>query len=338
MVGSSISTFPSLPSVSVLVREELIDRLLIQELACDDAFARWFVPRCTGGEAGEGKIVELNQSRTRRGRETDVEVHWRRSDGQRLLILIENKIEAAFQPQQLEDYHARGQGLVRENKIDKYCVALLAPSKYLSSSLHTTKADVRVPYEDLLLYFAQHAGLDIRHAYAARIFEQAIGKGSRVYRGVADLAVTDFWSQYLVRFSRALPGWAPKKAKGADGSRPENSDIVYLYPPDKSLRGLGIAHKLKRRELELSFAGIGNLSDEFEQYLGSRVRPPASLEWSGATRAVRRTVPRVSPWDPFAGQLLEVDVAIGAADELVKWFMPHAEWWRAFRKRASSMK
>jgi hypothetical protein len=291
--------------------------------------------RCLGSGSHTGLLLELNQSRTRRGRETDVEVHWRRPDGTRVLLLIENKIEAAFQPEQLEDYHSRGQGLVREGKADKYIVVLLAPHAYLTSSAQSSKADVQVPYEDLSSYFNRNATVDVRHAYAARIFEQAIGKGQRVYVGVADQAVTGFWGAYLQRFNAALPGWAPKKALGADGARPEKSDIIYLYPPDRSLRGLRIAHKLKRRELELSFEGIGDLADEFEAYLLPRVPPRASVEWSGAKGAVRRSVPRVSPWDPFTPQVGDVDTAIAVAKELVDWFGQHAEWWKAFRMRAS---
>lgn len=317
----------------MLVREELIDRLLIQELACNKPFAGWFLERCAGRAASRGELVELNQSRTRRGRETDVEVHWRGEDGRRLLLLIENKIEAAFQPEQLEDYHERGKGLIRDGKTDEYRVVLLAPRAYLTSSPQSRTADLLLPYEEVRAFFDTQSHADVRHAYAEHIFAQAIGKGQRQYVGVADRAVTGFWGAYLSRFNEALPGWAPKKALGVDGARPEKSDIIYLYPPDDTLRGLRIAHKLKRRELELSFEGIGTRATAFQEYFAPHVPRGSSLEWSGAKGAIRRAVPRVSPWDPFDPQVKEVDEAIVAAAELVAWFAPHADWWREFRRR-----
>lgn len=323
-----------LPTISVLIREELIDRLLIQELACDSAFTSWFISRCLRETADSGRLVELNQSRTRRGRETDVEVHWRRANGRLVVLLIENKIDAAFQSEQLEDYHERGKGLVRDGKVDEYRVVLLAPRLYLASSPQSQKADEQVPYEELSAYFDAKAPVDVRHAYAARIFAQAIGKGQRIYVGVADRAVTDFWGAYLDRFSKALPGWGPKKANWANGARPEKSDIIYLYPPDRTLPGLRIAHKLKRRELELSFEGIANQEAEFEAYFAQRLPMNAALEWSGAKGAIRSELPRVSPWDPLEPQAREVDTAIAVAAGLVEWFAPHADWWRGFRARA----
>ncbi len=314
----------------------MVDRLLIQELACDPDFAAWFISRCSARPNEAGRITELNQSRTRRGRETDVEVHWTRDDGTRLLILIENKIEAAFQMEQLEDYHLRGQGMTREKKCEDYRVALLAPKVYLKASPKSGLADIQISYEDLRTHFADHPQRGVRREYVVMLMDQAVAKGSRQYVGVADLAVTNFWSQYTARFNAILPGWAPRQARGAGGARPEKSDIVYLYSPDATLAGLRLAHKLKLRQLELSFEGVASLAGEFETYISKNIRPPATLEWSGAKGAVRRVVPRVSPWDPFTGQEAAVDRAVAIAAELEHWFRPHAGWWREFRARAKS--
>lgn len=316
------------PAFSLLVREELIDRLLIQELICDPQFAKWFTGRVLGRPACLGA---LHQSKTRRGRETDVEVHCVLPDsGERVLILVENKINAAFQPEQLEDYHFRGQGLVRDGKCDRYVTVLMAPSRYLSGTSKNV-ADLHLPYEELLAQFDSTAALSAHSQYAAEVVMRAIGKGERVYQGVADLAVTDFWSQYLAHFQRSLPGWAPHAAKGTNGGRPEKSDIVYLYPPGRGTKGLRITHKLKKRELELSFEGIGNRKAEFEAMLRPHIRPPMTLEWSGAKGAVRVAVPRVSPWDPLAPQLEEVNTAIAHAKRLVDWFEPLRDAWLRFR-------
>lgn len=325
-----------LPTISVLIREELIDRLVIREIACDPAFARWFVERC-GVRVLDGRVTELNQSRTRRGRETDVEIHWTADDGHRLLLLVENKINAAFQPEQLEDYHARGQGMIRSGKVDEYRVVLLAPHRYLArSASDAAKADVQIAYEDMRAFFDESAERSIRHAYSCNILANAIGKGEHKYTTIADVAVTGFWDHYLESFHTALPGWTPKKAQGVKGARPEKSDIIYVYPPDKTQRGLRIAHKLKKGVIELSFEGAGQYKAEFEEYMIPRVTAECTVAWSGAKGAVRRSVPRVSPWDPFEPQMQDVEAAIGAAAELVQWFSPHNEWWRAFRARPSN--
>lgn len=317
-----------MPEFSLLVREELIDRLLIQELVCDERFAEWFTTRVLGTPA---EVRELHQSRTRRGRETDVEVHCvLPASGERVLVLVENKIDAAFQPEQLEDYHFRGQGLTREGKCDRYVVVLMAPQGYLASAGNRA-ADRHLSYEDLAAAFRAAPPENAHARYAAIVLDRARNKGARQYEGVADIAVTDFWGQYLEHFQRTLPGWAPHVAKGAAGGRPEKSDVIYLYSADPQLKGVRIAHKLKRRELELSFEGIGERKAEFEAMMRPYVRPPMMLDWSGAKGAIRIAVPRVSPWDPLQPQLAEVNDAIEKASQLVEWFQPRREEWRRFR-------
>jgi hypothetical protein len=109
--------------------ERDIDVWLAEELRINEYFCRWFLRKLGTDEAA----LSLPAYRTRvsvmddAGRETDVEALFRISDGETYAVLIEDKIKAGFQPNQMEDYLYRGERGKRDGKWKDFAVVTFAP-------------------------------------------------------------------------------------------------------------------------------------------------------------------------------------------------------------------
>lgn len=81
-------------------------------------------------ESEGGEFVTARRSVTTRSGETDVQAEWRHASGNRLHVLVELKLAAAFQPKQGERYRARAEtGSARALRVK---TVLLAPKAYLA--------------------------------------------------------------------------------------------------------------------------------------------------------------------------------------------------------------
>ena len=78
-------------------------------------------------------MLAVGQSVVQDGRETDVEVLLDAGASGRLLVFVEDKITAAMQPFQLEDYQARGRRNVRRGRCSRFAVVLCAPADKMES-------------------------------------------------------------------------------------------------------------------------------------------------------------------------------------------------------------
>ena len=98
------------------VYERHLDLLLAEELECNLRFARWFLERCVGvvpdGEIDVSVIVghvdDMVGDASNAG-EDDLFIEARSAAGERLVVLVENKIDAVFQERQVERYLARAE-------------------------------------------------------------------------------------------------------------------------------------------------------------------------------------------------------------------------------------
>ncbi len=96
------------------VQERDIDLLLIEELWSNTDFQIWFLSKSIIFSQLESKgaiLKNVSHSVSGLGKckgETDILIDFQLYDGIRLRIMIENKINADFMPQQLERYKERG--------------------------------------------------------------------------------------------------------------------------------------------------------------------------------------------------------------------------------------
>lgn len=153
------------------VREKYTDILLAQLLDSSDDFREWFTAYTTSGqEVAEYYGVRCNEANY--GRETDLMFGFKGANGDDYLVLIENKIKAQEQPNQLHDYHDRGESYVERGVCDQYLVCLFAPRDWVIPEVKA-KVDQLLLYEDVMdrLETLDHDGAE----FTLTVLSQSVG-------------------------------------------------------------------------------------------------------------------------------------------------------------------
>jgi hypothetical protein len=169
--------------------ERDIDVWLAEELRFNAPFCRWFLEK-----AGVDVPVEVPAWRVRVsvvdeiGRETDVEALFRLSDDTNLALLIEDKIKAIFQPEQLEDYLDRVRRGIAAKKWSRGNVVVCAPS-YRSLALPSQVAAIR--FADAIGEL-ERVAQDGRSRYRADFLRRADNPSAGM-AAAPDAAAIAFW-------------------------------------------------------------------------------------------------------------------------------------------------
>ncbi|MBM3331330.1 hypothetical protein FJY68_05680 [candidate division WOR-3 bacterium] len=145
------------------VTERDVDLLLVEELKCSEGFREWFLSQLALA-LGRAPWQRLSSFRVRHSvsgvgkhaGETDVEVSFAAA-GTRVLVLVENKLDAPFQPDQAQRYVLRARELVEQHKYDEALPVLLAPSGYIGSTSTSEEFDAAISYEDVMKYLRGQA-------------------------------------------------------------------------------------------------------------------------------------------------------------------------------------
>jgi len=131
------------------VGEKEIDFSVALLMETSDSFRRWFVSRASPAiELGEYVGGVIHASYAGEG-ESDIEFGVLTETGERHIILVENKINAVKQPNQIERYYNRAQYRIEHDDWDSYTVCLLAPERYVSEE-DEAGFDSIIHYEDVL--------------------------------------------------------------------------------------------------------------------------------------------------------------------------------------------
>ena len=154
------------------VVERDVDLALVQLLLTSSEFRAWFVKQLGLGETIE-TFSGVRHSVTTRTGESDIVFGFETSAGRSVLVLIENKIDAAMQDRQAERYFERGENYVSRNECDDFSVCLVAPTGYISESKRGA-FDVAISYEEIVdeLKSQDHDGT----VFFLKVFEQALAK------------------------------------------------------------------------------------------------------------------------------------------------------------------
>lgn len=241
--------------------ESEVDFSIVQLLETSDEFRRWFVAQATPNlEVDEylGGIIHSNYAGEG---ESDIEFGFRTATGDRHLVLIENKIDASLQPNQVERYFNRGQYRVDGGDWDSFTVCLLAPERYVSP-------DNRTEFDSVVRYEAVLAVLDDLTHDSAEFFQAIINStneksvttdASDVLRTVAD----HFRSETEIpEFYQSV---SYKKRAGFRSDHPQHPDAVQydVYIADTGEDG--------RTEIRLQIADTEDMSEEERERIKSVV-------------------------------------------------------------------
>ena len=231
------------------VVERDIDLLLLEEFLSSELFSRWFIQNALhppGRSNDLGQVRRAGRSVTQSMGESDLEIVFEAADGSRTYLLIENKVNAVFQPAQAERYHLRGRTYIERGDCTAVYTVLIAPERYFGSSNTCQGFDGRLSYEALHDWFLDQHGMGPRRIYKAGILAAAIEKAHYGYQAEADAPVTTFWRAYWELAVTEAPGlqmdMPPPKPAGAGFVR---------FRPAGIAAPVSLIHKLPRGCVDL---------------------------------------------------------------------------------------
>lgn len=215
--------------------------------------------------------------------ESDLEVKIQDNCENTFLFLIENKINASFQPTQAERYQNRRQ--LRENEYHCVKTVLIAPKRYLNRGKSPEKFDARIAYEDIRDWLmnvenrAKHQGRN--WIQLLQLLNKAIEKQSKTYQGEKDDDTTSFWQQYW-QFAKEN---APHLNMAEPGEKSKGSVSITFKPSVIKTTGVYLVHKFESNRVELEFRETGKQKDQMKwlDYLKQKFQPFVDEDMSFGT-------------------------------------------------------
>lgn len=320
------------------VQERDIDFLLVEELTSSLPFRRLVLGKALPGVDIASLIPEVAHSVARTGAgpgETDIQVFLTPVSGPAApgpdgyLVLIENKVDAPFQPDQAGRYTAAAAEAVSGGGFVLARTVLIAPEKYLQSRPEAMQFDVRVSYEAVEEYFqrrARRGSMELRTRFMlhAQLVRLAADKTTRGIPSVPNAAITDFWRQYY----RLVRAEAPSLRMNQPGEQGNQSTWIRFsgtlthHPP---LPRAVLIHKLPHARVHLEFPGWANEMQRLGDALKASGAPAdMHVQPAGGSAAIAIDVEPIDPQKPFSDQVDRVREGVNAAARLEKWWA--ANW------------
>jgi len=294
--------------IVIAVQERDIDLLILEELHASPAFARWWAEQLgLQGASFDGAWHSVSNA----DGETDVLLRVR-VNGERVGVLIENKVAASEQPEQDARYHRRGSQGVTDGWFDRYVTCMCAPQAYLDGLAVDSRYAGRIAYETIVEWFArQH---DAHSAWRKRVMLEAVQQGRHGYTKIVNDAVTAFHRDYYAHLCRTQPTLRmnPPGDRGGQGYWM----ILWMDGWPKSVR---INHKMKRSSMGTVELGVaGSTQSDIVARVG-RLPPDILPITTGQYGSLAIRVPPLDYKAPLPPQVASLDEAFAAMQRLVPY-------------------
>ena len=279
------------------IRERDIDFLLVEELNINSQFSDFIFQYHIPEIFQAVNFKAIHSVVDEQYGETDIFFTFSVED-KKYAILIENKINAPFQPDQPKRYQLRKNKLKKENKIYKIYTALIAPEKYIDTHNVIKEFDIVILYEDILHYF-YHIEKSDRSMYKAMIINDATTQSKCSYIVKENPQVTLFWQKYwtLIRkdysyFYMKEPNLKPFDADWALLS-------IYFLPKNWIIK-----HKWSKGIIDLQ-----TTLDE-ETISKKKLHDEMSIAKTGKSFSIRLHVPKIDRLKDFETQINEIKLCL----------------------------
>lgn len=203
--------------------ERDLDLTLLGLLHTDRSSGRWLLGRVAPDlleDSPDPEFIGAWHSVSTPNGESDIEAEWI-IGGRRLVILIEDKVRAEFQPEQGARYRDRAMTYVAASFADITRTVVFTPARYRTSfpdDLAKFEAHLSV---EALAEWARGAGSDERFAYLARFFDHVTSE-----------------QRTTARATRGAAGATPSLVRGKAQYPEFNAGLPLLFAP----RGLAITN------------------------------------------------------------------------------------------------
>lgn len=311
------------------VRERDVDFMLVEEFTCSPAFQTWFLRFVLPDDQKASQItdVDVRQGVVESGDspgETDLIIDFRLNSTV-IRARVENKIDAVFQPDQVERYRGRAETDQNSGEYRGSLFVLLAPNEYIESAgTRAAMFSASLAYEQIIEFFQQQVEqasdeLARRYRHKIEILEAAISKRHRGYSPDISQEVSAFWLAYWQKASEVASDLQMERPSG----KPVGSSFVHFNQAIKSRRPLPdckIKHKLRHGLVDLEIAGWADRLDEVSPAIQPLLEPSMQLRQAGKSLAVSISVPPVEIVAIFEEKRNAAEEGMAAALYLKDWF------------------
>ena len=302
--------------------EAIVDEALAGVLSRDSAFAS-LLAGLVGSEVVFDSIsVDRQQRHTGATGTADIVVtYWYRGRAA-LQLLVENKVDAAFTPDQPARYRISQQARERAGEAERVLTVLMCPEAFAAATRHAGAFDSVVTYKSML------AGVE---APERRLLDMAIQKAVMPYEAEDVPEVSRFFADLAPVVAEVAPTLVLKRNPNVDGARPGASRTIYfdvrktlIVPP-----GLPpIRFSLQCWDSGVPTASAKIMLGDWAKYIGT-VRPLATaalkntgfyVRPAGSSLGIVADTPRLDTRKPAAEQAQEIREALGATASLAAWW------------------
>jgi hypothetical protein len=305
----------ALPKYPLLyVSEKDIDLLLLEELTVSRPFGLWFARQGGLEVSGWAELLGAwhSVSDSTLG-ESDLLAVWREPGGDRVALLIEDKIDACAQPEQGARYRLRGQQGIDEGDWDSFETCMVAPARYLDSSTDAREYGATISYEDVREFLGMDPHADERARYRASVLLSAIEQQRRGYSPEIDEYVSRFW----ISFWQASLDRCPRLAMSEPGPKPAGAGWIWVRPPELGRRR-SIGFKLLLGIVDLQIDGAVDQAERIDRICVDTLRGEVRAFRTGKSASLRVEVDPVDVTQDFESQLASVESAFDGANRLLE--------------------
>ncbi len=287
------------------VTERDIDLLLLEELNVSPDFSSWFYSKVTHRDDAPLLVGVWHSVTDAALGESDLLAIY----GNGHAVLIENKIDAAAQPEQGERYIKRGQKGIDSALWDSFSTCMVAPDLYFQKERDAKVYDETLSYEVIAEWFSSRSGDLPRNRWKRYLFTEAIEQNRRGYTIIPDERVTDFWESYWLLAQEKFPELEMKQP----GLKPANADWPVFLPAALN-KQISIVHKLNRGDVDMQIQAAAEKIEPLKKLLTNY---DVEVVKAGRSAAVRLKVPLLKRESPFDAQRDKVEEGLRASTKLL---------------------
>lgn len=296
------------------VCERDIDLLLLEEFIASAEYRSWFLSQ-VAIDSGAALFEACRSVKTESG-ESDLEFTFKDDTGF-VKVLVENKVDAAFQPDQVHRYMQRANKYEKSGKYREVITVLIAPEIYFGSEAENYGFDAKITYESVLGWLSAAERMNPRTEYKLALLRTAIDRGRSGWQLVPNAHVGRFWQLYWQLAEKVAPQLSMPKPKE---KIPAGSHFI-VFRPNVLPGNVKLKHKVGYGHVDLEFRGMGDHLGEMEQLYRHLLPPGMRIEPAAKSAVVRALV---EPVDMTHTDFTQAEPimrkAIDAAALLLEWF------------------
>jgi len=327
------------------IRERDIDLILVEEFRCSTRFRDWFLAIALDAlghnDRSNLSSISVQHSLSRgskaEGQAGETDIHLELSLGERrIVVLVENKIDALFTDRQPERYREESERLVRDGHCDEALTILVCPKRYREKHPEAQLFDVCILHEEIADRFRELTNVSDgevseRYRFRREMVELGLSREKRGYQSVPDGQVSAFWKAYFELVQSVAPGLGMKQPS----QKPSGAHFIRFECLEQSFVDgfprVSLCHKLRpaHSRIELEFphwgAEIDSLNANFAPLLdeGMNIRVGPARRAKNAPLMVSVSVPTLDVHSAAEPQCDVIRQCLGVAEQLRDWYHRH---------------